>query len=65
MEVDEKPEQTHEKAQESMDLKNMGNELALETDVHSHIGNQLKPSGEGDESKGEEEELPPREKGEE
>ena len=44
MEVDEKPEQTHEKppevhekAQESMDPKNMGNELVLETDVHSHI----------------------------
>ena len=62
MEVDEKPEQTHEKppeahekAQESMDPKNMGNELALETDVHSHIANKLKPSGEGDESKGEEE----------
>ena len=35
--------QTHEKAQKSMEPKNMGNELALETDVHAHITIKMKP----------------------
>jgi len=55
LQTHEKPSEAHEKAQKSMEPKNMGNELALETDVHAHITIKMKPWGEGDESKGEEE----------
>ena len=37
------PTEAHEKAQKSMEPKNMGNELALETDVHAHITIKMKP----------------------